>query len=322
MRKSAYLLCAYLLVLLPACGLLLEKEREVIAEITGEQPIRLKDLHEQIRGMAFEERAMANNPDLEVAVQARRNILQKIVVDRLMVLEAQERGITISEEEMERALGSMAQPPEADEGHAEGVQEGGASGRAHKHEEDEHSQWEIEEAHNKLLIDKILIEELSDAVVDEYYLAHFKEEFAVDPPIVSYEVVGVAPENKSIVDALHKLTLEQKGTLFDAYEALGRPPQVLEAGITQPMPLDGIASQVREKIEVMEKYDISEPFHFVQNGEERYIVIRLVKNMKRKPLRWVKEEIRNKLTLQLIQDLENKFKVQYYYDKLNYRVGE
>jgi hypothetical protein len=317
MRRKAHLLFALMLVLLPACGLLLERGREVVAEVGGE-PIHLKDFLLRVRSLDFEQRTRANDSDLEVSTKTRRDILNQMVIERLMILEAEDRGIIISEEEIAQKLGSASQPGGADEEHSQESQEG-----AHKHEKDAHAQWEIEEARNRLLIEKLKEEETSDAAVKKYYLAHFEEEFVLNSPIVSYEIVAVAAENKSIADALRKSAVEQKTTLFDAYEALGKPPQILEAGVTPQMSLFGVVPQVREVIKRMELYDISEPIRVVQeNGNDRYMVIRLISSVRRKPLRYVREEIRTRLSLRLVKNLEKKFGVQYYYEKLNYRVGE
>ena len=320
MRRTAHLLCALLLVLLPACGLLLEPGREIVAEVGGE-PIRLKDFLLHVRSLDFAGRAKANDSDPEVSTTTRNSILRNMVVDRLMVLEAKDRGIIISEEEIAQALGSASQPQEADDEHTEEIQEG-ASGQAHKHEEAQHPQWEIEETRNRLLIEKLLDEELSDEAIREYYLAHLREDYLIDPPIISFEIVAVAPENKNIVDVLYKLATEKEIPLSDAYEALGRPPEVLEAGLTPPMPIDAVIPLMREKIEGMERFEVSEPFHFAQNGRDQYVVIRLLRKMSKKPLLLVKEEIKRVLSLTLIQNLQNKFGVQYYFDKLNYRAGE
>ena len=320
MRRTAHLLCALLLVLLPACGLLLEKGREVVAEVGGE-PIRLKDFLLEVRSRDFAERAKANDPDPEVSTSTRHSILREMVVERLMILEAKDRGIIISEEEMALALGSASQPHEADEEHTEEIQEG-ASGRAHKHEEAEHPQWEIEETRNKLLVEKLRGEELSYTAVEEYYLAHLEENYMIDPPIISYEFVAVAPENKNIVDSLYKLATEMEISLSNAYEALGRPPGILEAGHTPPMPLDVVIPIMREIIEAMERFEVAEPFHFTGNGKDQYVLIRLLRKMKKKPLQLVENEIRQILSMHLISHLQNKFEVQYYYDKLNYHAGE
>lgn len=320
MRKTAYLLCTIFLIILPACGLLLEKERVIIAEVGGE-PVRLKDLFDRIRELPFEDRALANNPDLKVAIETRKKLLNQMVVDRLMVLEAKDRGITVSDEELEQALQDIPQPPDMDEERADEMP-GRASNQAHKHEQPEHPEWEIEETRNKLLITKLVNEELSAEAIKSFYREHTKDKFIVDPPVVSFELATVAPENKDIVDKLYKLATEQNTSLFAAYIAMGKPPEILEAGIMPPRPLNEVVPQMREQIEGMRKFDISEPFHLVQGGDDRYVVIRLVKNKKRKPLRVVRREIRDLLITRLIENLENKFGVRYYYDKLNYRVGD
>ena len=49
-------LCVAMLILVPACGLLVEEGREVIAEVGG-KPIRLNDLLRRIRELPFERRA-------------------------------------------------------------------------------------------------------------------------------------------------------------------------------------------------------------------------------------------------------------------------
>jgi hypothetical protein len=88
------------------------------------------------------------------------------------------------------------------------------------------------------------------------------------------------------------------------------------------MPMSGLAPQIREKIEDLDLHAISEPFPYSQNGIDRYMVVRLVEKIARKPLRIVREDIQNQLSLQLVTELQDKYQAQYYYEKLNYRAGE
>ncbi len=315
MRKIARLTCTLCLLLIPACGLLVEKDREVVAEVAGE-PIRLRDLQSRIRGLDFQERAKANDSNPEVSFATRRQILGQMVADRLMVLEAESRGLEATDEEISKILQGRV----VSDGAVEGI-DGGASGGAGDHEEREPAQWEIEEAKSKLLIEKLADEELSEAAMRKYYEEH-PEEFALNSPLVKYEIISVTLDKSEIVDTVYRLMIEKGMKMAPAFETLGKPAQILGmGGITPTMSLDELPPSLRENVEGLRKNDLSRPFYYhADDGVEYYAITRCVRFLTKRPYKTVKEELHNKLPLQLIRRLQNKFEVVYYDEELKYRV--
>ena len=113
------LLCAL------ACGLLLEEGREVIAEIEG-KPIRLKELLAEIRTLPFDERAKTNDADASVRLDARRDALNSMINQRLLVKEAESRGFMVSDEEINAAFQEEEEREKAMENLMEGMKDTGA----------------------------------------------------------------------------------------------------------------------------------------------------------------------------------------------------
>lgn len=311
MRKIALLTCALCLLLIPACGLLVEKGHEVVAEIAGE-PIRLRDLQSRIRELNFDVRAKANDSNPEMSFATRRQILGQMVADQLMVLEAESRGLEATDEE----IAAILQGRVVSDGAVESI-----DGGADKHEEHAHAQWEIEEARTKLLIGKLTDEELSEAAIRKYYEDH-PEEFAVNSPLVNYEIISVTLDKTEIVDTVYRLMIEKGMKMAIAFETLGKPVQILGmGGITPTMPLDELPPSLRENVEGLSKNELASPFYYrADNGVEYYAVARCVRFITRRPYKTIKEELQKKLSLQLIQRLHEKFEAVYYDEQLKYRV--
>jgi len=204
-----------------------------------------------------------------------------------------------------------------EEDRAEETREG-----AQRHEEHRHQEAEIDAVRDRLLIKKLKEEEISDKAIQEYYNAHLEEDYRIDPPIVLYEIATVARENKSIADELYRLGTEEGMPLSDAYAAMGSPKEVLEGGIATPIELDKLVPSMQEIIRNLKVDEVSKPFPFTANGKELYVIVKLLRRMTKEPLRLVKDEVRQKMALQLISKLEKKYGIRYYYDKLNYRAGD
>lgn len=320
MAKTTRLLCALWLLLIPACGLLVEKDRAVVAEVAGE-PIRVRDLQSLVREMPFEQRARTNDTNSKVRLEARQKILQTIVAEKLMVLEAESRRLQVSDKEIAQVLSSQEVRQTATQSAVENVQGAASGSGGHEHGEGGHSQREIEEARRRLLIEKLQAAELSEAALRRYYDEHV-EEFMLESPVVSYEMVIVALPNAPIVDALHRLVTERGMSMFEAFEALGKSSEILFAGITPPMPLNMVEPSMRENVVGLRKGEMSEPFYYKQGNNDQYAVARLVRFVRKNPFVSMKDELRNRLFMQLIERLHEKYKVEYHYKKLDYRVGE
>ncbi len=100
MKRIIRWFCLVTLLLSPACGLLVEEGREVVAEV-GSDRVRLKDLLSRIRELPFEQRARTNDANELARIQARQFVLRTIVNERLLLKESKARGITVSEEEID-----------------------------------------------------------------------------------------------------------------------------------------------------------------------------------------------------------------------------
>ncbi len=313
MRRNAYLFCAMWLLLMSACGWLLEIDREKVAEVGGE-PIRVRDLQSRIRGLDFQERAKANDTDTEVRIATRRRILEMMVVERLMALEAESRGIEVTDEEILLSLGGAEETRDE----AADAIDGGASGSSHEREK--HSRWELEEARNKLLIGKLQEEELSEAALRRFYDEH-ADEFKMSSPLVNYEIISVIPKNRATVDTVYRLMTEKGMTMPDAYESIGKPADIASIGITPTMPLDKLPQSFRENVEGLGKKELSKPFYYGDDDKKLYTIARRVRVIRKRPFEaGPKDEIHKRLSLLWIQRLKEKFEVSYYDEKLEYRV--
>jgi len=319
MKKIGLLFCVLLIFIVPACGLLLEKGREVVAEVAGE-PIRARDLQAEIRSLPFDQRAEANDTDPEVRFETRSRVLREMVTERIMVLEAEAVGLEVTEEEILEILAGLEQGQDAEPDEAQDLG-GAATGRSHEHDEGAHSEREMEEVRRFLLIEKLKAGELSDEAARRRYDEHI-DEYMMESPVLSLAIIVADASDSQVIDSLHKLATEKGITLFDAYKAMGEPKEIISAGMMPPMPIDQIVPSIREAVEPLRSGQISKPFYYQEKDENRYGVARLLKRFKKTPFPIVKEKLKIELEMALISRLEEKYEVAYHNDELNYRVGD
>ncbi|UCD56847.1 MAG: SurA N-terminal domain-containing protein [Candidatus Hydrogenedentota bacterium] len=319
MRRFGWgVFCILALFLGSACGLLVEEGRDVLARVGGE-PIRLNDLLRRIRELPFEERVLTNDADESVRLEARRSVLKALVIEKLLVKEAEARDIKISDEELTAALEREAEPANHSNQLVEGMK--GTSGdHEHAHAGEKHSRREITEMREKLMTEKMLKLQFSHEVVRKYYVEHIRE-FAISPPLVSYELVVVDAEDSSIIDIVHKKATQEQSTLAASLASLENTPPIVFVGTTPPTPLSLVAPTMREKTEKLKVGEISEPFYLRPRGKTQYALARLVGYVDRKPFKEVRGEIYNRLYKDFIDQLQQRYKVVYREERLNYRLG-
>jgi len=301
------------IALIPACGLMLEEGRKVVAEIGGE-PIRVEDLTRRIRGLPFEERVWTNAANEATRIEARRRVLENLIVEKLMLLEAESRGETVSDEEI-IARGRERYNP------ARGLlQEMRDGGHSHENGGEKYTRREIEKTRERIMIEKLTEKEFSDAALREIYEDNIQE-YMLESPLVNYEMVVVTPANAEFIDALHKRATEKRGTLVKFYNTFTDTPDTLFAGITPALPINTITPSMRKHVENLKLGKLSEPFLFRQNQTDQYAIVRLVRYIDKNPFRIVKKDLRLKVRQEFIDRLKEKYQVTYHYDKLNYKVG-
>jgi hypothetical protein len=311
------LVCVLALLLVPACGLLVEEDLAVVADVGGER-VRLGDLKSRIRALPFEERAKTSQEDPSVRVAARRKVLEDIVRAKLLLLEAEASGETVSDEEIEAALERERGSEGVAESTTEGIQ-GGA--QTHEHGGEEHTRREIKEARESILISKLSRKQFSDAAVRKYYEDHIDRLFLLESPLVSYEMLLVTPAGADFVDTLYEKAAGTKTPLVTIFNSLPPPPGILFAGMTPTAPLDSLAPALREHVENLKVGEVSRPFRIRQNQVEQYGVARLVRYMDRLPFETAKQNLLPRMRDELIERLKKKYEVAYHYDKLDYKVG-
>ncbi|RJP70795.1 MAG: peptidyl-prolyl cis-trans isomerase [Candidatus Abyssobacteria bacterium SURF_17] len=319
MKSAICLLCLLILLTLWGCGLIIEEGREVLAEVGGD-PIRLNDLMLRIRELPFEQRARTNDPNDSTRLQARRAVLQAMVVEHLLEREAVARGIVVPDEEVEALLEEREEQNTATNGVKETVPDA-TTGHAHTHHGGEgHSRQEIEKTRRRLLIDKLLKQQLSEDALRKYYDEH-PELFRFSPPLVSCELLVVDSSDKRALDQVHRKTKEEGMTLGAALASLKDKPRIIFAGVTPPASLAQIAPSMREKIEMIEVGQVSDPFFLHAEGKDQYAVARLVDRIEKAPFENVAQQIQGRLYDEFIDALKQRYTVVYHEDKLNYRVG-
>jgi hypothetical protein len=317
MKRFGLLFCAVVVLLYSACGLLVEEGREVIAEVGGE-PIRLNDLLREIRHLPFEERAKTNDTDESVRLAARRSVLERMVTEKLLAEEAKALGISVSDEEVELAL-------EREERHDNGMADlmegmrGGGGDHEHAHEGEGHSRTEINQMRERLMIQRMLMVELSEAALRKFYDEQ-TQEFRLSSPIVRYELLVVDASNSKVVDTVREKAMKEGTSLTRAFESLKDAPPTIFLGFTPPTPASNIVAGMREKVEKQETGQISEPFHIHPEGADQYGVAMSIGRIDRAPFDNVREQIYWKLYAAFLNDLKQKYEIVYHEDKLNYRL--
>lgn len=318
MKSFGKCLCVLMLILVPACGLLVEEGREVIAEV-GEKPIRLNDLLRRIRGLPFERRAETNDPDESARLEARRSILTALVNEALLATEAEARRITVSDAEVEAALEQEESRGHAMEGLIPDEFKGAAGGHDHGHGGEGHSRSELKEMRQKLVIEKMLATQLSETAARTYYDENV-DAFLLPSPLLNCELIVVGAQDKAFIDTIHQRALQERMPLGVILASLTDAPPVVFAGTTPLATLNDLVPAMRVKVKDLKAGDVSEPFRLYSGEEEQYAVARVINYVDKQPFEAVKEPIRRKLFGDFIEELKQKYGVVYYEEKLNYRV--
>ena len=319
MKTHGRLFCVSALLLFSACGLILEEGRKVMAEVGGE-PIRLEQMLRRIRKMPLEARARTNADNASVRLEARRAVLRDIVAEKLMVREAEARGVEVSEEEVKAVLQRKEAQRNALSGILEGVQGGAGSSHESMHGGEGFTRREIKEMRENILRDRFFRAEFSDTVLRRYYEEH-PAEFAAPLPLLGFEVIFAEAANGAVIDMVRRRAAEDGSTLSDAYKSLDNPLPILSVGAIPLTSLDKIALPMREKVEKLKVGEISQPFYLRHAGAGQYCMARLISRVDKIPLENVRKDIQRKLYLQLIDRLQEKYNVVYHEENLNYSVG-
>ena len=318
MRLFGRYFCIWMLLLVSACGLLVEEGRGVLAEVGGD-PIRLNDLFRRIRELPFERRAQTNDPDEAIRLEARRSVLMTLINEKLLAKEAETRGIAVSDEEVEAAFEHEEERKNAMGGFI-GEDLGGAmSGHDHSHGGEGHTRSERKDMRQRLAIEKMLALQLSDVAVKRYYDEH-GQEFALSPPLLNCELIVVQARDKSFIDTIQKRALQEEATLSTILATSTDIPRLVFAGTTPLAPLSELAPSMRTSVEGLKVGETSEPFSLYPEGEEQYAVARVINYIDKRPFESVKEPIRTALFNAFMEELKQKYGVVQYEEKLNYRL--
>ncbi|MBI5117746.1 SurA N-terminal domain-containing protein [Candidatus Poribacteria bacterium] len=320
MGRFSYLLCAVALCVVAGCGLLVEEGREVLAKVDGE-PVRLNDLLRRIRELPFEERTKTNDDDRAARLEARRRVLKSLVFEKLLAKEAAARGIKIADKDAEAVLVNQREAQASATGNlVEGIK-GAASSHEHAHGDERPSRGEIRQMAERMMIEKLLSEQVSETVAQKYYDGH-AQEFVVSPPLLSYELIVVDVSNRKFIDTISQKAAKDKSTLAAAILSLPNRPPLVFAGMTPLVPLSGVVPTMREKVESLKVGEVSKPFSLRQGTKDHYGVARLVSYFDTMPFEHVKKQIGQKLYQEFLAEIEKKHKVVYHEDKLDYRLNE
>ena len=301
----------------PACGLLLEEGREVVAEI-GDEPIRLKDLIREVRALPFEERAKTNDPKASVRLKKRRQVLDGMINQRLMLKEADIYGIKVSDEEVIAALDKEIAQERSMENIVEGMGDAGAN---HEHRNVEYSKREIEDKRAELVIKRLAEIELPEEGSRKYYEDHI-DEYRVRIPLVRYEIVGVEmPGDTAIIESVYKKAVQDKTTLADALASLKNVPHNIFSTTTPLTSLIHILPEMRTRLEKLSAGEVAEPFQMSANGREQYVVVRIIENSNVVPFENLKDQIQGSLFMNYLEGLREKYGVVIHDDMLDYKLG-
>lgn len=296
--------------------MLVDEGRQVLAEVDGE-PIRLDDLLSRIRTLSFEERARTNDPDESIRLSSRKAIVRNLALEKALAAEAKRRNIEVSDEEVEEAFHST----EEDTEHGNSLMEeaGGRAHHGHSHE-GEHSKRDLARMREKLAIEKMLAQELSEEVLQRYYAEH-PDEFAISPSLTSYELLVVDPAHSAFADSVRHEAIETGDSLADVVAGMSNPPPIIFLGATPLAPLSNLEPSMRQKVANLEVGQVSEPFVLQPFGKKQYVVARILSEVDRQPFEAVRGSIYFKLYEAFLDELERKHNVVYYEEKLNYQLG-
>lgn len=316
MRRFIGLVLVTMACILSACGLLVEQGRDVVAEVGGER-VRLNDLLERIRELPFDQRAKTNDSNPSVRLQARRSVLEATVTEMLLAKEAEARNIKVSDEDVKNAFKELEAQQHSMENIAEGMK-----GADHEHgrEEQEYSRQEMKQMRTKLMVQRMLREQFADAVMRKYYDEH-TEEFSISPPLGIYEILIVGAENSKDVDRIAQKAAREGTTLAVALASVQHAPPVIYSGLMPPSPLGSLVPEMREKVENLGVGQISKPFTVHSPGKDGCAVVRVVGHVDKAPYENVRDRIYKGLFKSFVGELQQKYKVVYHNDKLNYQLG-
>jgi post-segregation antitoxin (ccd killing protein) len=301
-----------MLLLVSACGLLVEEGRQVVAEVGGE-PIRLDHVLRRIRELPFQERAKTNDPNEAVRMQARLGVLEELVVEQLLQQEARARGVEVSDEEVYAALEEEERKESASAPQTEG--DGNIHEHGHAHD---HSGAEVKEMREKLMMTKLLKQQFSEEVLRSYYQQNLQE-FRTAPRF-SYEILVVDVAHSKAVDAVYQKA-KAGASVIESFRSLERKPPTVFLGRTPPAPLDKLAPEMREQVKALQLGEVSKPFHLNPGDSHQYAVARLIGRIEVAPFENVRGQIFKGLYEGFLEELKKKHNVVYYKEKLDYQLG-
>jgi hypothetical protein len=285
----------------------------------GEQ-IRVKELLAEIRTLPFEKRAKTNDADVTVRLDTRRDILNSMINRRLFVMEAEARGIKVSDEEIEAAFHDEEEKEQSVETLMEGMKGTGA-GHEHAHGSEGHTRDELKKMHDDLIMEKLLGDQITDDAVRKYYDEHGDEEFSVPIPLVSYEIVSADPTDSAVIDRLYDEVGGKATTLADALTSMKGVPPTVTYGVTPLVPVSQVVAEMRERTENLHVGEVAKPFHIDMNGQTEYALVRLITHADRPALEIVDKQIRWKLLKSFVDELWQKYNVVLNEELLDYKVG-
>jgi hypothetical protein len=316
MKKCRRWLWIVALLLAPACGLLVEEGRAVVAEVDGE-PIRLNDLMKEIRKLPFEARAKTNDSDETVRQYARALVLRKIVNQEVFLKEAESRGIEITEEEIDAAL-RREEIPEQVHSNSSAAEE---TSHEHTHEADRHRRQEIQKMRDELIVEKLKAQEVSDDTVREYYEQHLQEKYIAPNPLVRYEIIEADTAHKKILDNIYEKAVQEGITLNDALASTADVPPDIVLVSTPQLALTYVDPEIRKQTKDLKPGDITPPFYKrAANGTDHYVTVRVVEYNEEIPIENVADQIRRTLSENFVEELYGKYNVTLYAEKLDYKV--
>lgn len=310
----------FFVVFVPSCGLLLDEGREVVAEVGGE-PIRLRDLQRRIRSLPFEVRAKANDAEESVCLNMRRFFLKGLINEKLFLMEAEARGIQVSDEEIENAFNRNEEHEEALDDVVNTMEDDGAERHDHTHGGEGHSSSEINLMREKFMIEKLKDMLFSDEALRKYYDDNMGD-FGLPTPLLSYEIVSVESiADGAVIDRIYRKAIQEGITLNEALESLKDVPQNIAAVTIPLIAIPHVAPELRGRLENLKVGETATPFTMRTNGKEHRIALRLVEYTDKAPFENIKERLHDKLYGKFVDELIEKYKVTIYADKLDYKVG-
>jgi foldase protein PrsA len=204
-RRRTFLLRAIIVLLLTAtfsaCGLITDEDRIKIAQI-GDRAITRGDLDLHIASLPIEQKreymgARARVPTKEVKLR----ILDELILRELLQMEADKRGIEVTDEEVDnemqrRGLGAMS---------SEALEEYGGGGEVHDHEQEAMRRDIAQELRIAKLRSQVLspLLRMSDEEVRTHYEANKSRYAMIDRVRIRFATCTTMEDAQKILDRVH-----------------------------------------------------------------------------------------------------------------------